>query len=692
MLFLPSEMEGHPKTLDEATDGGPDEAAFWLTQIRDAAKVEEDWRKRAELLVERYRDEKRGSGTVLNIFWSNIQLLKPSVFSATPAPDVRRRNIAEDPATRVVGRGVAEMLERGLSYAVDAWDFDPPMKSVRDDSLIVGRGVSREVYDVELLKRRDVQSVDPLDAQGPRAPQDAVNYHSKHKTMSDRCRACDNYRTPGACAIVEGKIDPNGHCDMFVDRPDGMPASPRPPMQYQLDGQPVEPETDAEGPFVEQKAEEKVETRYVFWNDFRMSPSRQWSDVWWVAFRHPMTRDDLKDEFGEAAGNKVKLTIGQGSNPSGDENKGPKDPEHAFDRAEVWEVWNKRKRERVWVATGYRSIIRKDPDPLNLAGFFPMPRPLYAVETTDTMVPVPEFCLYQDQADELDEVQDRVRSLTRVLKAVNVVDGDFSEILSVATATDGDNIPIQRPATAAEDLQSSIWPWPIQNIIQVILGLVQRSEQLRQFIYEITGLSDLTRGATKERESATAQRLKGQYGAVRMTPRSQPMHEHVRDALRIKAEIMAEMFDPETLTRISGIPATPEMIQLLRDERLRNTNIEVATDSTIRPDKIAEKEEAVEYVGAVMGFLQAVVPIVSNPAGIVMVPLLMEILKAATKPYKFGRQLEEQLEQTTDGLSQLAQQQIQQQVMAQQQAGAIAQQQAMMPPEGAPQATNGMGQ
>ena len=32
------------------------------------------------------------------------------------------------------------MLERGLSYAIDAWTFDPPMKAVRDDSLIVGRG------------------------------------------------------------------------------------------------------------------------------------------------------------------------------------------------------------------------------------------------------------------------------------------------------------------------------------------------------------------------------------------------------------------------------------------------------------------------------------------------------------------------------------------------------------------------
>ena len=96
-------MDGNFKTIAEATGGGPDEASFWLAQIREAAKVEEDWRKAAEKLVERYRDDKRETGTCLNIFWSNVQLLKPAVFSATPAPDVRRRNISEDQATRAAG-------------------------------------------------------------------------------------------------------------------------------------------------------------------------------------------------------------------------------------------------------------------------------------------------------------------------------------------------------------------------------------------------------------------------------------------------------------------------------------------------------------------------------------------------------------------------------------------------------------
>jgi hypothetical protein len=94
------------------------------------------------------------------------------------------------------------------------------------------------------------------------------------------------------------------------------------------------------------------------------------------------------------------------------------------------------------------------------------------------------------------------------------------------------------------------------------------------------------------------------------------------------------------------------MMTMLRDEKLRNTNVEVATDSTIRPDKAAEKEEAIEYVTAVTSFLQSALPIAQGAPP--MIPLIMAMLKAATKPFKFGRQLEEQMDATADALSVMA--------------------------------------
>ena len=52
------------------------------------------------------------------------------------------------------------------------------------------------------------------------------------------------------------------------------------------------------------------------------------------------------------------------------------------------------------------ELIDERDDPLGVEGFFPCPKPLYATTTSDTLVPVPDFVLYQDQAMELDILSD----------------------------------------------------------------------------------------------------------------------------------------------------------------------------------------------------------------------------------------------------------------------------------------------
>lgn len=620
------------KTLTEATSGSEREARFWLEEIRAAGRVEESWRQDAEKLVERYRNERnreRTGSTKLNLFYSNVETLKPRVYAQTPAPDVRRRRISEDPLSQATGRQVSTLLERALNYAIDAWDFDTPMKAVRDDMLVPGRGVARLDYNSEIITRRDVM--------------------------------------PVMAPPIDPMIDPFGAL------------LPPPIIGYTLDGQPVEPDFDDEGaPFVEQKINERVDSRYVFWADYRQSPARQWPDVWWVSFRHTFDREQLDEEFvtgpratdaSRAAVKDVPMMLESGKNSDGTSNRGgddarqPDDPQSPFGRAVVWEVWNKRQRTRIWVAEGHDKVIRKDADPLRLEGFFPLPCPLYAIKTTDTMVPRPEFDEYKDQADELDRLQDRISKLTEVLKAVAVADGDAVEFLDIKSAKDGTVIPIGRPDTTAEDIDKSIWWWRVGEISQVIANLTMRAEQLKQQIFEIIGLGDLARGDPQPRVTAAAERFAGEFGMARMTPRSQPMAEFIRDMLRLEAEVMAEMFDPATLSEIGGMMVTPDMAAMLRDEKLRNVNIEVSTDSLLRPDKAAEKAEASEALSAVGGFLQQAIPALQvSPA---FAPLLMAQLKAFARTFKWGRQYEDVLEQTADALAMQAQQ-----AMAMQQAQA----------------------
>jgi hypothetical protein len=132
-------MQERAETLTEATATGSDEVRFWAAQLNLASKVEEKWRQKAQALQKRYRNGEDCGDARLNIFWSNVQVLKPALYSQTPRPDVRRRTIHELPAVRQVGLQAAKVIERQAAYAMDDGYFGPAMEKARDDALIVGR-------------------------------------------------------------------------------------------------------------------------------------------------------------------------------------------------------------------------------------------------------------------------------------------------------------------------------------------------------------------------------------------------------------------------------------------------------------------------------------------------------------------------------------------------------------------------
>ena len=136
---------------------------------------------------------------------------------------------------------------------------------------------------------------------------------------------------------------------------------------------------------------EDVFVERVAWQWFRMEPADEWKNVNWVAFGAPYTKDEGMREWG-------KKFMGATEEAKKDGNQ-----EKALEgKVIVWEVWDKRTRKQYFVAKGLDKPLETNSDPLKLVDFFPIPEPIYIVEDNDTMIPTPEFCLWQDQADELD--------------------------------------------------------------------------------------------------------------------------------------------------------------------------------------------------------------------------------------------------------------------------------------------------
>ncbi len=320
-------------------------------------------------------------------------------------------------------------------------------------------------------------------------------------------------------------------------------------------------------------------------------------------------------------------------------------------RGVVWEIWDKTQRKRIVIAEGFDRIVEETDDPLGLAGFFPVPEPLYAVRTTDTRVPIPEFTLYQDQALELDELTTRKRHLIAALRARGVYAGVLGEIERLLTeGGENEMIPVKDWDQFRDrgGLAAAIEWLPIERIAQVIVSLNAHIAQLKSEIFEITGLSDIVRGTTRASETATAQRLKGSFGTMRMQPRQRPMQRFVRDMLRLKAEVIAEHFRPETLARMTGRPVSPAALALLRDERLRGFRIDIETESTVQPDADAERAGAVEFLAASTRFFTGIAPLIAGAPQ--SAPMFLEMFKTAARTFKPGRRLEEVINRTGDEL------------------------------------------
>jgi hypothetical protein len=69
-------------------------------------------------------------------------------------------------------------------------------------------------------------------------------------------------------------------------------------------------------------------------------------------------------------------------------------------------------------------------------------------------------------------------------------------------------------------------------------------------------------GVVRSRETLGAQKIKAQFGGNRLKKRQDKVQKWIRDTLRIKAEIIAEHFEPQKLAEMTGFKWMDEAAQL----------------------------------------------------------------------------------------------------------------------------------
>ena len=74
--------------------------------------------------------------------------------------------------------------------------------------------------------------------------------------------------------------------------------------------------------------------------------------------------------------------------------------------------------------------------------------------------------------------------------------------------------------------------------------------------------------------------------------------------MRLKAELIAQNFDAETLEMMTGEAVTPGVEAILRDDFTRTCSIDIEADSTVEVDMQAEQEAMAMTMQAVSSVMQ----------------------------------------------------------------------------------------
>lgn len=660
--------------MTRKTDAGKgaalrDTGRKWLERIKAAEADEKRFLDDAAVATAVYRGKGApktdGSSDTapfdFNILFSNVETIVPAVINSAPAPDIRRRFGADDPAAR----DFAQLLERAISVQIDDSRLQSELEAMAQDGFLAGRGVVRlrfmsdfvggETSDEELKKIAEADD----DAGAPGPDSGGSTETGNRDGIGD---------ANGARAVNAGIGSPadggggNGNDGASQNAGSGA---------HDWAGSGV-----TEGTGVGETANERIVFEAVSWRDYRHGRAKRWDQRPWEAFRHSIANDDY-DRFVDGA--LVALQTDDADNND--------DSDH-----EVWEVWDRNSRTVLFIGAGDGKVLKQVADPLGWSGFFPTATPVQPIEVNGNLEPVNPFSIYRRLADELDTTTKRIRIITRQLKVKGWYGVSATDVQAVLEADDNEFVPIADAEVWAKNggLQAAVLFWPVERLIVVLSQLYGLRDQTKQAIYEITGISDIVRGASNAAETYGAQQIKSQWGSLRIHKMQRMIERASRDLFVMMAEVIPAKFSPQTLQKMTDVQLLPSAQDLTpvapkpppqglppeamaqaqqaaaqeasqaeaaRQKKLEHLaalnglmhervtagyRIDVETDSTVRADVTRKKQEATEFMSASSAFFASVGPLVQQ--GVMPANAAITIYGSFARLFNLGKAIEDVLD------------------------------------------------
>ena len=181
-------------------------------------------------------------------------------------------------------------------------------------------------------------------------------------------------------------------------------------------------------------------------------------------------------------------------------------------------------------------------------------------------MPVPDYLRYESHFRKINSLTLRIYNLLDMVRMKGLIagGGDVGEAIEQLMKDDSDTsilIPVPGALISGGSAGNFVQWMPVAEIAAAIAGLIEARRELFADYDRLSGISDIMRGETQASETLGAQRLKSQYGSVRVKEKCDELVRVARDITIIASEMMAEYFSQKTLLDMSqmDIPTKAEL-------------------------------------------------------------------------------------------------------------------------------------
>lgn len=404
--------------------------------------------------------------------------------------------------------------------------------------------------------------------------------------------------------------------------------------------------------------DEQAPTDYVYWEDVLWGWCRSYTDMPWIAYRSYLTKDEVQERFGDHAAENVTLKQ-QGVSTDRDAINDP-DMASAWQKAEIWEIWDKKSKKVIWLSPGTAFTLDTKEDTLKLRTFFPSPEFFIANPTNSLYIPTPDFHLAQDLYNEIDLLQTRIAILTEAVKVVGVYDASAEGIKRMfKEGIENDLIPVDNWALFAEKggIQGAIDWVPILDIVNALDKLRGIRDETIGLLQQVTGMADIMRGQLDNQYEGVGQtEQKAKFGSSRMQALQDQFAGFISDLMQLKAEVICKHFSPETIFAQSNMEFSFDKdkagaaIELMKKGDTLPFRVKIQPETMAMQDFAQLQQERAGYLNGLSTFIQAATPLIQQDQR--SLPFLLQMLKWAMAGFKGASEIEGVLDQAIDTMSQ----------------------------------------